>query len=478
MGRVGTKRPLGLMGALMLAGCATVGPSYRAPPLPAGISDRPASFAEEKSPAYSAEPLPQRWWRLYAIPQFDALVQEAIEANTDLRVAAANLERARAIVQEVEAGAGVQTSTAGGVSVGEPSNLGLGSPNGTHATFDAGVGISYELDVVGRIRRTIEAAQADAEAQAAAYDLARTTVVAGVVGAYGDACAAGARMTVTRHSVELQRQSLALTERGVRAGLYTSLDATRSRALLAQLEAALPPIEAGRKAALFSLAVLLGRTPEDYPPNLATCRIIPSVDRPLPIGDGMALIRRRPDIREAERRLAAATARIGVATADLYPSVSLGASLGTTSRSVGGLVDDSALRFSFGPLISWSFPNRRVARARIAESDAAARATLAAFDGSVLAALRETETVLSTYARDLDQNAKLRRARDESRRASGLQARITGGGLGTGLELLDAQRSLATAEAALAASDASIASDRVRLFLALGGGWEGAMAGP
>ena len=192
----------------------------------------------------------------------------------------------------------------------------------------------------------------------------------------------------------------------------------------------------------------------------------------------MALIRRRPDIREAERRLAAATARIGVATADLYPSVSLGASLGTTSRSVGGLVDDSALRFSFGPLISWSFPNRRVARARIAESDAAARATLAAFDGSVLAALRETETVLSTYARDLDQNAKLRRAREESRRASGLQARITGGGLGTGLELLDAQRSLATTEAALAASDASIASDRVRLFLALGGGWEGGMAGP
>jgi len=167
-----------------------------------------------------------------------------------------------------------------------------------------------------------------------------------------------------------------------------------------------------------------------------------------------------------------------VATAALDPSVIPGASLGTTSRCGGGLGDESALRFSFGPLMSWAFPNRRVARARMAESDAAARATLAAFDGSVLAAHRETEPVLTTAARDLDQNAKLRVARDESGRAFGLQARMTRGGLGTGLELFDTQRSLATTEAALATSDASIASDRVRLFLALGGGWEGGMAGP
>lgn len=472
MKRLGTRGSWAFAGALMLAGCATVGPDYRAPSPPAGIAERQTAFAEGNSPAFAAEPLPDRWWRLYAIPRLDALVEEAIRANTDLRIAAANLERARAIVQEIRASAHVQASVDGGASAGEISNLGLGSPAGTHATFDAGVGISYELDVVGRIRRTIEAADADAQAQAAAYDLARTTVVAGVVGAYSDVCAAGARLVVARRSMELQRQSLALTDRGVRAGLYTPLDATRSRALLAQLEAALPPLEADRKAALYSLAVLLGRAPEDYPPGLASCQIVPTIDQPLPIGDGMALIRRRPDIRQAERQLAAATARVGVATAELYPSVRFGASLGTTSRGVGNLFDSSAFRFSLGPLISWTFPDRGVTRARIAEADAASRGALAAFDGSVLSALREVETALSTYVRDLEQNAKLKIARDENRKAFGLQARMTRGGLGTGLELLDAERSLAAAESALAASSATIANDRVRVFLALGGGWE------
>ncbi|MGE4429594.1 MAG: efflux transporter outer membrane subunit [Sphingobium sp.] len=457
---------------LMLAGCATVGPDYHAPPPPAGIADRPASFAEGGSTAYAADPLPPQWWHLYASPQIDALVEEALTANTDLRVAAANLERSRAIVQEARASAGLQSSLDGGMTVGETSNLGLGTPAGTHMTLDAGIGISYELDVVGRIRRTIEAVEADADAQRAAYDLARTTVAAGVVGAYGDACAAGARIAVARRSADVQRQSLALTERGVRGGLYAPLDAIRSRALLAQLEAALPPLEGSRRAALYSLAVLLGRAPEDYPADLATCEAIPAIGRPLPIGDGAALIRRRPDIREAERKLAAATARIGVATANLYPSVSLGASLGTTSRSVDGLVDSSAFRFGLGPLISWSFPNRRVARAQISQSDAAARAALAAFDGSVLAALREVETALSTYARGLDENAKLRQARDENRKAATMQARMARGGLASGLELLDTQRTLASAQAALAASDAALATDRVRLFLALGGGWE------
>lgn len=472
MGRTVMTRGWAFTAALLLPGCATVGPDYHAPPAPAGIAAKPSAFAEGSSPAFAANPLPDHWWQLYAVPKLDTLIEEAIAANTDLRVAAANLERSQAIVQEIRASAGVQASVDGGVSVGEASSLGLGSPAGTHATFDAGIGISYQLDVVGRIRRTIEAAQADAEAQAAAYDLARTTVVAGVVGAYSDACAAGARIVVAHRSVELQRQSLALTDRGVRAGLYTPLDAARSRTLLAQLQAAVSPLEANRKAALYSLAVLLGRAPEDYPADVAGCDMIPTIDHPLPVGDGMALIRRRPDIRQAERQLAAASARIGVATAELYPSVSLGASLGTTSRSIGNIVDSSAFRFGLGPLISWTFPNRSVARARMAEADAASRGALAGFDGSILSALREAETALSTYARDLDQNGKLRVARDESRKAAALQARMTKGGLGTALERLDAERTLAQMEAAAAASESMIAADRVKLFLALGGGWE------
>lgn len=232
------------------------------------------------------------------------------------------------------------------------------------------------------------------------------------------------------------------------------------------------PYTAARRIALYRLAVLLGRAPQDYPANLVDCASIPSLDRPIPAGDGAALIRRRPDVRQAERRLAAATARIGVETAALYPTVSLGASAGTTSRTIEGLVSDSALHFSIGPLISWSFPNWDVARARIDQASATTKATLAEFDGTVLRALQEAESALTQYAHDRDQNARLRTARDRSREAAGLQTRLARGGVVSGLEVLDVERTLASAEAALAASNTKLAGDRVHIFLALGGGWE------
>jgi NodT family efflux transporter outer membrane factor (OMF) lipoprotein len=458
--------------ALLLAGCATVGPNYTPPKPPAGIADRPSTgFEASTSPALSTAPLPPHWWRLYNDPRLDALVEQALATNTDLRVAAANLERAQAAVQEVRAAAGVQVTAKGGPSLGQSTTLGVAPSAGIHAQIDAGVDISYEVDVIGRIRRVIEAATASAEAQAAAYDLARTTVAAGVVGAYSGACAAGAEISVAQHSLGLQRRSLALTERGVRGGVFAPLDAARSRTLVAQLAATLPPLEANRRVALYRLAVLTGRAPTDYPAELAACASIPRIGRPLPVSDGAALIRRRPDIRQAERELAAATAAIGVETAELYPSVSIGASVGTTSRRVGGLLSDSALRFNIGPLISWTFPNRSVGRARIAEANAAARAALAGFDGIVLVALREAESALTIYVRDLDENDQLREARDQSRTAAGLQRRLTQGGTASGLEALDVERTLASAESALASSDAKLALDRVAIFLALGGGW-------
>ncbi len=461
--------------ALLVAAsaCTTVGPDYAPPGLPAGVATgSTGDFEASASPAISRAPLPARWWRLYDDPDLDNLVEQAFAANTDLRAAAANLERAQALTREVRAASGVQTSLDGSASVGEASNLGMGHPAGVHDLFSLGGSISYEVDVVGRIRRAVEAATADEQAQAAALDLARTTVAAAVVGAYTDACAAGASLVVADRSVALQRQSLELTERGVRGGLFPPIDATRSRALLAQLEAALPGYVAARRLALYRLAVLLGQAPQNYPAKLTDCASIPSLDKPIPVGDGAALIRRRPDIRQAERQLATATARIGVETAALYPTVSLGASAGTTSRTIEGLVSDSALQFSIGPLISWSFPNRSIARARIDQASATARAALAAFDGTLLRALQEAESALTQYSHDLDENVRLRTARDRSREAAAMQTRLARGGAVSSLEALDVERTLAGAEAALAASNSKLAADRVRIFLALGGGWE------
>ncbi|MFT4101990.1 MAG: TolC family protein [Burkholderiaceae bacterium] len=457
----------------LLGACASVGPDYAPPALPADLSTRPAAaFDAAGADGLSSAALPARWWELYADPRLDALIDEALRANTDLRAAAANLEKAQAVVQEVRATDGVRPSINASTSLLRNSTLGVGAADHAHGVVDAGVGVSYEIDVVGRIRRSIEVATASEQARAAAYDLARITVVANVVGAYTDACAAGARLAVARQSVELQRQSLALTTRGVRAGITAPIGEVRSRALLAQLSSAVPPLEGSRRAALYGLAVLTGHAPADFPPELAQCASIPRIAQPLPVGDGTALIRRRPDIRQAERELASATAAIGVQTAALYPTVSLGASVGTTFRMGGEPLGGSAFHYSLGPLISWTFPNRQVAQARIDEAGADARAALAKFDGVVLASLKEAESALTAYAQHIEENRQLREARDRSREALDMQRRLASGGTVSNLETLDVERTLATAESALAASDSTLATDRVRIFLALGGGWE------
>ena len=235
-------------------------------------------------------------------------------------------------------------------------------------------------------------------------------------------------------------------------------------------ETAIPPILAARQAALLSLGALLGAPPATYPHELNDCAGPPAPIHPIPVGDGSALLKRRPDIRQAERMLAGATARIGVATAGLYPQVSLGGSAGYT-----GLVDTlgrgTDFGISLGPLMSWTFPNRAATRARIAEAGSAADAAAAQFDAIVLEALRQTETALSAYARELDRNRRLEHARDTAIRAESQANRLYRFGRTDLLSLLTVQANLATAEATLASSDAGVADRRIDVFLALGGGW-------
>jgi outer membrane protein TolC len=195
----------------------------------------------------------------------------------------------------------------------------------------------------------------------------------------------------------------------------------------------------------------------------------------VPVGDGTALLKRRPDIRQAERMLHAATAQIGVATAELYPSIQLGASLGSVGM-IPGLGDPNTWHFGIGPLISWAPPVTSSARAHIAQTKADTQAALARFDGTVLNALRETESALTVYARELDRNAALKASRDQSAQAAQQAEKLYTFGRADFLTKLDADRVLATAESAVAASDAQLAADQVNLFLALGGGWESSHA--
>jgi multidrug efflux system outer membrane protein len=456
-----------------LAACGTVGPDYRVPDQAAvRNAGAAAPFGGAAEAAFSAGPLPPRWWRLYQDPALDALVEQALAANTDLRVAAANLARARALEQETASAGRPALGVNAAPGYGRPSAAarGLAQPLENAGSYDAGATVSYQVDLFGKIARAIEAAGADTDAALAALDLARVNVAAGTVRAYADACSSAAQIRVAQRSLELQREFATLTERRIRGGRGSALDASRAQAQVEQQRAVLPPLLAQQRGAQLRLAALIGETPAALP-AVAACTATPRLAYPVPVGDGAALLRRRPDIRQAERGLAGATARIGVATADLYPSISLGLSAGGTGAlaSVGA---GNTWRWSLGPLISWSIPINGAAQARIAEARAANDAALARFDGAVLNALRETETALTVYARELDRNAALMAARDQSALAAQQAGTLYRYGRTDFLTTLDAQRTLATAESALTASDAQLAADQVALFMALGGGWE------
>ena len=463
------RRFLSLTALALLAGCATAGPDYH-PPAHSAATEPAATgtFASGRDAAFADEPLPDRWWRLYDDPRLDALVEQALSANTDLRAADANLRKADAVVRETAAGRSITTDLSGGATLARPSGTGESLPG--VLGYDLGFSAGYPLDLRGKIKRAIESSMANRDAVEAARDAVRVSVAAATARAYADTCAANYRLTVTQRIVALQRETLDATRRLQRGGRGTAFDVSRAQAAVEASEASLPAFIAQRRAALYLLATLLGRPPADYPKEVEQCASLPVLTRPLPIGDGAALIRRRPDIREAERTIAADTAQIGVATADLYPSISLGGSAGLSGplKDIGG---PTSFGFSLGPLIRWSFPNRPVVKARIAEANAQVEADLAQFDSTVLGALRETETALETYARDRDQAAALDRARASAALSAAQAGKLFRFGRGDFLSLLEAQGSLAQAEAAHAAAQTQLVDDQIALFLALGGGW-------
>jgi NodT family efflux transporter outer membrane factor (OMF) lipoprotein len=337
--------------------------------------------------------------------------------------------------------------------------------------YDVGLSLAYPLDLAGRIRRAIEAAQGDAEAVAAARDNVRVTVAAEIARSYAAACTANMVLAANNRVLALQRQTLGVTQRLQRGGRGTAFDVTRAQSAVDQSAALVPSTIATRTAALYRLATLMGRAPADYPKDVASCATAPTMRKPLPIGDGAGLIARRPDIRAAERSLAAATARIGVATANLYPQVSLGGSVGLTGP-LSAFGSGDAFHVGLGPLISWSFPNRPIVRAQIAQAGAAADAALAQFDSTTLEALRQTETALSAYAREADRNAALARAQASAARAANQAGTLYRFGRTDFLALLSAQAALTTAQANLAASNALLVDRQVDVFKALGGGWQ------
>ena len=454
----------------LLATACAVGPDYRPPATPPPAAGAFQTVAPGTSTAAPAE----GWWKLYDDPALDALIRRALAANTDLRAAQANLQRAQAYLREARANRMPQGQTTGSAQYTNSGGfVGMGGRS-SEWIYSGGINVEWELDLFGRLSRTIEAARADAQAVEAARDRVALTVAAETARAYVDACALAEAIAVARMSADISTRQLDLIERRERAGAASRLDAERSATALANVRAELPTLEGRRRASLFELAALLGATPAQVPDEAQQCSRAPRVLQPIPVGDGQALLARRPDLREAERKLAADTARIGVATADLYPKISLGGS-GNFFRN-GQVQGSDSFTFGIGPLLSWSFPSVLAGRTRIEQAEATSRASLALFDGAVLTALKEVEQALSTYAAETERNARLTEARAHAEAAYRLaDQRYRAGAIGL-LDQLDAQRELVAARGALASSNQQLGLLRVDLFKTLGGGWAEAPA--
>lgn len=464
-------RPLLAAASLMTLAACAVGPDYERPQVKPVAA---APFVAATSPAITQAPVEANWWRLYDDPVLDRLIADALAANTDLRVAAARVEKARASLRGSRSQKLPSTDLSAGGTYGRYSQIqrfpGMDSEMWR---IDGGLDVAYEVDLFGRISRDIEAAKGDVAAAQADAEAVRVAVVAETARAYADAASSAERLAVAEHVVDLLDKSVTLTDKRAEAGRAARLDVARIAALRDQRRALVPTLRAQREAALFRLATLTGRAPAELPLDAGARTTTPTLSAPIPVGDGKALLERRPDVRAAESRLAAATARVGVATADLYPKITLGGSVGSTSTGLGDIFGAGPLRWLLGPLISWSFPNQEAIRARIAGAKADTHEALAQFDGTVLVALQETETALSAYGRELERNAALVSARDEAERAVRITRARQREGQIDFLEVLDAERTFADAQADLAASSAQVANRQVALFQALGGGWEG-----
>ncbi|MEI9888884.1 MAG: efflux transporter outer membrane subunit [Rhizomicrobium sp.] len=467
-----TRRLAALAAALLLGAC-TVGPDYKLPE--AATFNAPAAqgtFLASGDPALSDETLPAQWWRLYDDARLDRLIEQAFAANTDLRIAEANLERSQALLREAKTLREPSVAIGGGVAYSQPAGeqylLPVTPP--ANSVYEVSGSVGYDLDLFGGIRRGIEAASADSEAVAAARDLVRVNVAAQTALAYVNACGAGLELTALRRSLAIQEDSLRLTTTLYRGGRATDLDVTRSRQFVDQIAGAIPALEAARRNALYRLAALTGRPPAQFDRDLDACSAPPRIAQPLPAGDGAQLLKRRPDVRAAERQLAAATAQIGVATAQLYPDIRLGTSAGSIGITPDAFTSPTNF-WDFGIFINWQ-ANQSAARAKIDAANAGAKGALARFDGVVLGALRDAESALNTYAHDLKREALARAARDEAARAARDARRLEVAGRASELVVIDAQRTLAAAEQALAQVQAAISIDQVNVFLALGGGWE------
>lgn len=460
----------------LLAGC-TLGPNHVRPTM-----EMPSQFIQSKqishepvsSSSYSAAVDENEFWRSLEDPYLTALVSHALIANHDLRIALSNYDKSQALLRGAK---GDRWPTVTGNAGASESRLsadqapGIAQNDRDNNQYEISAGFSWELDVFGRVRRQIEAGKADADASSADFRAMQIAIVSEVANDYLALRGLQEQLRVAQESSASQAETLRLVERGFAAGRGTEFDVLRARAQLETTQSRIPSLEASIAKTLHHLAVLTGQAPGKLAVDINSPRPLPAMPGVMDPGTPGDLLRRRPDVIAAEHRLHSATAKIGVAKADLFPRFTLGGLIGSQATYGNALFGRSSETGMVAFGIDWSFLNRNRVRARLAAANSDASADLARYEQTVLRALEETENALVQYGKARIEDQHLARAAADSSRAAEMARLRYQNGATSLLDVLDAERNKLQAEDSLAQGRTRSLAGWVSVYRAMAGGW-------
>jgi len=459
----------------ILSGCA-VGPDYKRP--------KPAAPQTWSAPLVSGatnqEPSASSWWKNFNDPQLDSLIERALAANHDLKIAAARVREARAQYRIVASQQGPTLDASGSYSRQTASKHQpiLGSmPIPSYVPYEndvyqAGFDASWELDIFGGTRRAVEAGKAAVAAAEYGQRSAQITLLGEVARNYVEMRGLQRRLEITLKNLKVQEDSLAITQDRFKNGLTSDLDVQQAATLLANTRSVIPSFETAIQASIYRIGTLLGQPPGVLTAELSKPAPVPSAPPTVPVGLPADLLRRRPDIQQAERMLAASSAAIGVAKSDLFPKFFLTGAAGFQSVSARNWIAEDSQFWSLGPTVQWRIFDAGRVRANIRVQNARQEQALAAYEKTVLSSFEEVENLLVAYAKEQIRRRSLEDAFKSSQDSVHLADQLYSSGLANFINVLDAERSLYQAEDALAQSDSTVTQNLIGLYKALGGGWE------
>jgi len=474
-----------------LAGC-TVGPDYKGPPPVASTAEKAASFQRAADAGVIVDAPAAQWWTALGDQQLDALIQEALANSPDVDAAEARLRAARAALRQSRrdllpsvSAQGTYLRTDGGsltgaFSGGEDNDDGSGqngdngqqdSGDSTFELYNVGFDATWEIDIFGGKRRASEAARAQAEASAANLADVHVSLAAEVAQAYVDLRDQQQRLQLARDSAAKQQQILTLIQQRRQYGAASDLDVERQQTELATARATEVPLAGQVKLSLDRLALLLGREPGAMDSRLAAPAPLPQLPATVPVGNPADMLRRRPDIRAAERTLAARNAVIGQRVADMFPKVTLLGILGWGSTSISSLFDSDNLSYIAAPMLQWNFLDFGRNQARVREAEANRDEAIANYRKAVLTALNDAESSLSRFGSERQNLVNLARVRLSAQRAATLTRQRRNNGVASEIEALDTERTLISADQNLASAQATLVKDFIALQKSLGLGW-------